>query len=186
MNFFIDVETTGFDYLSNCIIELACVYESDGEIISFCERSQHLSDHFWGKDAEAIHGISLDEINKYQSPSELCTRFLNFLENAHPYKRYRLCANMWYHGKNGFDWRMLMGLFLKQDLIFELRRYLNDNLVFSTLGLAKEKLQLPNYKLNTICQALDIELNHHEALSDALACMHIHRRLSHGQDYPKM
>ncbi|OQX28856.1 MAG: hypothetical protein B0D92_06805 [Spirochaeta sp. LUC14_002_19_P3] len=32
---------------------------------------------------------------------------------------------------------------------------------------------LQNHKLNTLCQHLGIELNHHEALSDAMACAQI-------------
>ena len=42
--------------------------------------------------------------------------------------------------------------------------------VIDTLDIAKETWSyLDNYKLNTICEDLDIDLNHHEAQSDAIA-----------------
>ncbi len=39
-----------------------------------------------------------------------------------------------------------------------------------TVKLAKKHWQLKCAKLNVVCDHLGIELNHHEALSDALAC----------------
>ena len=51
-----------------------------------------------------------------------------------------------------------------------------DNLC--TLKLSKKFLNLDNYKLPSICEFLDIQLNHHEAFSDALACREITRHLS--------
>ena len=42
-----------------------------------------------------------------------------------------------------------------------------------TLKEAKMKWVLPAYKLSDVCKHLGIELNHHEALSDALGCAKI-------------
>lgn len=42
-----------------------------------------------------------------------------------------------------------------------------------SIKAAKSFCKLPSYKLNNVCNHLDIELNHHEALSDALACAQI-------------
>ncbi len=40
-----------------------------------------------------------------------------------------------------------------------------------TVTLSRRKWpSLPNHKLNTMCRYLNIELSHHEALSDAVAC----------------
>ncbi len=48
-----------------------------------------------------------------------------------------------------------------------------------TVVSARKKWPKPiveNHKLNTVCKFLNIELNHHEALSDALACAQIYIR----------
>lgn len=43
-----------------------------------------------------------------------------------------------------------------------------------TLSLARRMLHLPNYKLDTVCDYLDIMLdNYHNALDDAIACGNI-------------
>jgi len=42
-----------------------------------------------------------------------------------------------------------------------------------TVRLARSTWNIYPTKLNNVCQHLNIELNHHEALSDALACAHI-------------
>lgn len=42
-----------------------------------------------------------------------------------------------------------------------------------TVKLARSTWQIYPTKLNNVCQHLKIELNHHEALSDALACAQI-------------
>jgi len=43
-----------------------------------------------------------------------------------------------------------------------------------TVTLSRRKWpRLPNHKLNTVCRFLNIELSHHEALSDAVACARV-------------
>ena len=45
---------------------------------------------------------------------------------------------------------------------------------YCTVKLSKQKLDyLINHKLNTVCNHFDIELDHHEALSDARGCAKI-------------
>lgn len=56
--------------------------------------------------------------------------------------------------------------------------YLFDNTVVDTMVLAKQKLSLNNYKLKTICKALNVELNNaHRAMSDAIATAHVFKKL---------
>lgn len=42
-----------------------------------------------------------------------------------------------------------------------------------SIKAAKSFLKLPSYKLNKVCDHLGIELDHHEALSDAMGCAKI-------------
>ena len=42
-----------------------------------------------------------------------------------------------------------------------------------SIKASKSCWKLPSYKLNVVSDHLGIELNHHEALSDALACAQI-------------
>lgn len=47
------------------------------------------------------------------------------------------------------------------------------NYYFDTVSLSRQIFDLPNHKLNTVCQALEVSLNHHEAGSDAYGCLMI-------------
>ena len=50
-----------------------------------------------------------------------------------------------------------------------------------TLQLSRKRWpNLPNHQLNTICKYLGINLNHHEALSDAVACARVFVEASRG------
>lgn len=44
---------------------------------------------------------------------------------------------------------------------------------YCTLKASRQFLNLPKNSLDSVCQALNIELNHHHALSDAQACANI-------------
>ena len=55
----------------------------------------------------------------------------------------------------------------------------NNNMTCDTLQLAKEKLpNLENYKLSTLADNFNIELEHHNALSDAKACLELFHYLN--------
>lgn len=54
----------------------------------------------------------------------------------------------------------------------------NSHMICDTLQLARETLpNIDNYKLNTLCEYFNIELNHHNALSDAKACLDLFHHL---------
>ena len=47
------------------------------------------------------------------------------------------------------------------------------NRFFDTVLLSRKVFDLPNHKLNTVCAALGVKLDHHEAGSDAYGCLMI-------------
>ncbi len=52
-----------------------------------------------------------------------------------------------------------------------------DFMALDTVVLAREAFPaMDNHRLDTLCRSLGVELNHHRALSDATACMHLFRR----------
>lgn len=165
---FLDVETTGFDFLRNDIISLACIIQTDDSAIEFVGYARPGSNRYWSYDAEKVHGFSFDEAMSFPSQKELCN---NFIEFVRPYSK----LNFWCHALGLFDWKFLIHYFLKNNMEWEIKtRFQNPQ---STIPLAKSKLQLPNYKLNTIASYLNIELDHHEVLSDARACHQIWSKL---------
>lgn len=175
VNVFVDVETTGFDYLGASVISLACIVDDNGTTYEFNQTGAPESEKYWSTKAEKIHGISYEQAITFQSQLELHRNFLDFIAPFqtniwHP-------IPFWYHGNGNFDYRMLLGQALKTDLLFEFRKYFQHTHVFSTLKLAKNNVQLNKYSLDAICKYYSIELTHHDALSDTKACYQIWSRL---------
>jgi len=81
--FFIDVETTGFDPMRNDIVSLAMIVtDIDGtEIGEFYETCRPEFNKFYSTEAEEIHGFKRSELEKFQTPRELCKKLLWFLND---------------------------------------------------------------------------------------------------------
>lgn len=171
---FFDVETTGFDYWNCSIISLACIileknpsYKIVGQFLQY---SRHESDKHWSKDAEKVHNISPSQSLSFKPQKNLCTELLYFLKD---FQSDSLDLPFWYHGKNKFDYKFIEAMMFKQELYWQWNKVFRIQNVDSTHRLAKQNLQLKNYQLSTVCEHLGIELNHHEAMSDANACKEI-------------
>lgn len=176
MKIAIDIETTGFSKDKNDLIVLAAV-----EVLSDLTIGKRFSAYLrpekkecWTRGAEGIHGISLTEALGFDRRRDGILNFMNWLKphvNEFP-------LSFIYHGKNRWDFNFLKATFLKELLHESFERVFTIDKTESTVDLAKQYLKLPNYKLNTVCEALSIDLNHHEAMSDALACAQIYTRLN--------
>jgi DNA polymerase-3 subunit epsilon len=169
----IDCETSGLDYWSNSIIELAClVVDEDLQIIGeFCERAQPESWSKWSEKSEAVHGITPGSLRSANCQHQLARNFSRFI--AH-YKVDGSAAFKWVDHANGrFDYRFVKAMFTKQGGYYHFYKYFNDNEDFyaTTIKLARQsRFYYPNYRLSTLCEHHDIPLVHHEALSDARGC----------------
>jgi len=171
--FVFDVETTGFSPIDNDIIQLAGQVfdlESHEVLATFNQFCKPITPNGWEKGAEAVHGISEAEANTFQDPRKMGIKFLHFIK---PFKDENdLPLKMVYHAKGQFDWWFLRSTFRKVKLLNSLYRVFEDNYFQSTVTLAdrnKRTTKLPNSKLNTVADYLEVKLDHHEALSDVKA-----------------
>ena len=161
MNFTaIDFETaTGF-HNSACAVGIVTV--EDGKIVeTYSSLFQPPENYYWRRFTEEIHGISWrDTLN---APTlgdlypEIRKRLFGRTLVAHNAKFDRdvLCKSLEYHHINYADlqipnWECTLEIYRKKG--------------FKPADLA------------TCCHRLGIELNHHEALSDALACAELYLR----------
>lgn len=165
---FVDLETTGFDPIRNSVIACSIIRLNGDSVEQKTFYGRPESVHQWSDKAEAIHKISLWDAMKFPTHTQMAADILDFL----------LPSEFYYHGLRKFDWIRLEGLFFKTGQVVQFRQKCRIENVHSTLDLAKEKLQLPNYKLNTVCDYLDIELLHHKADSDARAVYLIWKKLT--------
>lgn len=166
---FVDVETTGFDTWSNSVIAASFILLSGTDIKRKTFYGRPESVDKWSDDAEKIHKITLWDAMRFPTHTQMASDILDFLKP---------CDQFIYHGLRKFDYIRLESLFFKVGKVFEFRKLCPIEKVDSTLRLAKQKLQLPNYKLNTVADYYGIELDHHNAESDVNATYEIWKRLN--------
>lgn len=173
--FFCDVETTGFCPYRNDIVSMAMIVTDKNlkMVGKFYETCQPDFNKFYSEKSEQIHGFNKKMLESFQPRRTFLISLLKFLK---PFKDpNNFTQDFIYHGRNRFDFRFLEESFRKE-WIHSIYRIFSPNQVFSTLEMAKNTYNLQNYKLNTICEHLGIDLKHHDALSDTLACMEIYKK----------
>ena len=165
---FCDLETSGLSPMSHSVLVASFILLKENEVIRKTFYGRPESVEKWDEGAEKIHKISLWDAMRFPTHTQMASEMLEFLQP---------CDEFWFHGLRKFDWIRLEGLFFKTGQVFDFRKKCPIYTVRSTIELAKQKLQLENYKLNTVSNRLGIDLDHHSAESDVNACYEIWRQL---------
>ncbi|MES0490077.1 MAG: 3'-5' exonuclease [Leptospirales bacterium] len=149
----IDFETANRNPDSACAVGLVRI--ENGQIVksdTFLIRPE--SSHFV---FTYIHGIEWKDVSSSPSFGELWPRFLSFIEGAD-----LLAAH-----SSVFDERVLKVCCKKNNIIRPKQSFI------CTVKLARKTWKLFPTKLPDVCEFLDIELKHHDPMSDANACAEI-------------
>ena len=175
-NVFIDLETTGFPVFGASVIALGCVCVTpDGEDGgTFYETAKPTSKKYWSKHAEEVHGFTYKQAMKFQDPKLLAVSFMKFINEYRNKDGWPM--NFWYHGRNAFDFNHLFAMFFSAGFRTQFYKMFNSPHVYSTLDLVKNNVKIPKYNLQACCDHFGIELDHHNALSDAKGCHQIWRK----------
>ena len=160
----IDFETANKDRASACSVGLVTVV--DNEIVS---EDVYLikppTDEFTFTD---VHGLTWDDVKKERIFADVWTDIERIIKDA----EYLVAHNA------SFDRGVLNKCCEVNDIKTPETPYV------CTVQLSRKQWDINPTKLNNVCEALDIELNHHEALSDARAAAKIVlQALSEGWEY---
>jgi len=177
---YFDTETTGLDPVRNDIIQLAGLVEIDGEIKDeFNIRCLPFSFENISPEALEVHGITIEELKKYQSPQSAYREFMGVL-SKHCNKFDR--SDKFYPAgfQVNFDINFLSEWFKKNGDTY-LGSWLNWKAIdplsilrwFDYMGI----ISLPSYKLEKVCEHYGIEIDAHDALSDIKATREVMIRL---------
>jgi DNA polymerase-3 subunit epsilon len=171
--FFVDTETTGLYANKHAIIQIAYLIDIDGEIK---EEGNLFIKPFPDQDIDPkalkINGRTIEELNNFMEPQQAHKILLSALG--------KYCDRY-----NKTDKFTPVGYNVKFDLDFIYQFFRNNgdryygswfnwcaadpmHFVYYTLSTGRFP-QLPNYKLETICQYFGIEINAHDARSDIKA-----------------
>ncbi len=173
--FFCDVETTGFDPIRNDIVSI-CMAVTDWEhnlIDVFYDTAKPEFNKFYSEDAEKIHGFGRDELSNFQHPRDTLIKLLNFLNKYRTPGKYHVFI---YHALRLFDYKFLEWAFRKQYMHWSFFKMFHSEYSESTIDMAKSMGYQGN-KLNQWAERIDFELEHHNAKSDTLCCVQVHKYL---------
>lgn len=152
----IDFETANNARTSACSIGLVKV--ENGKIVGECSHLIKPQPNYFISRFIDIHHITPEMVKDAPMFGELWPDIREWIEDSEA-----LIAH-----NAPFDMGVLRAC-LEQEMI---RSYLPPH--FCTVRLSRQHLPfLVNHKLNTVCDHFGIELNHHEALSDARGCAKI-------------
>ena len=171
---FVDVETTGFDFLRNDIISICMIIkEGEKEIDRLIEYVRPENYEFWYDQSEEIHGISREQSKEFQSRKSCADKILKLVESLGPWNENIFINHAPYRkpGNLTFDYGMLYYFFYKQDLHYRFNKHLEMGNSYNTIKGKAEKFVwqdagLENQKLSTWAKYLNFDLNHHEVVSD--------------------
>ncbi|MDP4270271.1 MAG: 3'-5' exonuclease [Bacteroidota bacterium] len=153
MNFTaIDFETANGNPASACSIGLIVVENS--RIIHEVSYLLKPYTDWFSRYNIAVHGITPQQVMNAPRFEDIWHKIASYIENADTIVAHNA----------GFDMNVLKRCLEYADIACRLPQSA------CTVKLAKKKLpNLPNHRLNTVAEFLDIPLNHHDALSDARA-----------------
>lgn len=174
-----DVETTGLFANTNGIVQLAGIIEIDGEQVEeFDLKMKPFENDIIDEKALKIHGHSRKEIMSWDDPTDCYEQLITIFDKY--IDRYDRDDKFYPCGYNiAFDTNFLIQWFQKN----------NDQYIGSWLKLNAQidplyilrfldymgKIDLPNYKLETVAEALEIPIKAHDALSDIKATIEIRK-----------
>lgn len=175
--YFCDHETTGFDYWKNEIITTSISrhdYDSlelDDELeLTFKPRNLK---YFGGSE---VHGFSISDTLEFDDKVESTNKLINFIDTKENHNVF--CCHALERFNTFFDWAFLFVHMVKFKREYFLRLKLNK--LESTISYFKHLqkngyVSAENFKLNTLCKQFNIELDHHDAKSDRVACFELYK-----------
>lgn len=169
----LDTETTGVDPVKNDPIQIAGFIEYKDVFEEFNFRSQPFSYDNISEGAQRSHGKTIEQIRTFEDPRKIFNDFIILLNtHVNPYiKSDKFILS----GQNvGFDSDMMREFFKKNG-----NNFWYSYVEWATFDLRSVSIQyemvhgrrvFPNYKLETICEVLEIPLvGAHDALEDITA-----------------
>ena len=170
---YIDTETTGLEAGKHGIIQLAALMEIGGDVVeTFNMKFQPHEGAIINPDALKVSGTDPEELKSRTTSSDAYREFLKFLDRH--IAKFDKTDKAYPAGYNvAFDLQFLEAWFRHHGNQYGTGSYQNWNML-DPLPLLRiwdyqGTIALPDYKLQTVCNAYNIALDAHDALSDIIA-----------------
>ena len=127
----------------------------------------------WNYHAEKVHGISKTKASTFPTQRELAISLLHFLK---PYKNEdNSPMPMVIHASSYVDYEFITRMYQKVGIVGSIEKVMTKKMVIRTDIIFKQYLNAMGSRLNktnlkVMAGHFDIELDHHECMSDTKAC----------------
>lgn len=171
--FYFDTETTGVDPDKHEITQLSAIVEIDGEVKEEVNwRCQPTDWENIDPVALEVTGISLEELKKQPLPSEMMGNLRKLFDKY--IDKYDKEDKFFPAGHNvRFDLEFLQSFWKRHGDEYGSGSYQNwralDSMILANFFCAIGKMNVPNVKLETLCDFYEIKIKAHDALSDIRA-----------------
>jgi len=180
---FIDTETTSH-HSSNCgLVQIAGIIEIDGKEKERFNINSNIFDDDWvSEEALEINNLTMEQINKFPKPRIAFAKFISVLKkHIDQYNKTDKFIVLAY--KSEFDNNVLRKWFIKNNDNYFGSWFWNpwiDIMNLAMYVLQSERHQLTNFKLITVAEHLDINLNDrniHDALYDVELARKVYKEI---------
>lgn len=176
-----DLETTGLDVHGACWItgSFGKLHPETLETIDELELKSR--PYHWDEEARRIHRISKKTADNFPERPESLQKLIDWLPKDRKFAFLCHASESSFndvtktHIHAHFDFAMIKMDFAFQDKYFDFYKYFDEKKIISTVTIARA-LKMQSAKLKNLADHFSIELDHHNAKSDRLACEEIFRR----------
>lgn len=180
---FIDVESTGINANFSEILTFYGVTDDDeGKTVS--SLYVELKPEHWGAEAEKaskVHGINFEDAMLFDDKKEGLLKIYKYLSrNAKKvicHANYNNYYDKVWLGNYYYDWALLKSEAFRSDYYYNFLKAFHKTKVISTHTIAKRLLNLQKYDLRSLCKRFEIELDHHNVMSDTIATRELYYKL---------
>ena len=173
----IDVETTGLNQWSNEILTCAVVtLDNDLKEVSRNEfRRKPEYSTTWSEEAEAVHRIPWEQANTFPDSKSFRKNLKSHLQSFGSGSVFVCHALPFLSNVDLIDYQFIFSEFNRVGDHFWLYDIFPTGNILSTITRSKKGLPVENQKLDTWAHYLGFDLDHHDAMSDALACAEVYK-----------
>lgn len=192
MKIFFDGEFSGLDPIRNYLLTFCAILTDDdeNEIDSFygeC-RPEVINETTWDIEAQKIHKITPERAKGFPPTKETILRFMYFLQphakfgfnfvcHALPEKFFDPIRKQWSFPH--IDYHFLYWAFRKLGWQYSFYKVFSDDRIESTITMAREHTGVHRgHNLKKWAGVIGFELEHHNAASDAKACLALYKYIN--------
>jgi len=169
----IDTEYSNFKVEQGDLIQLGILAIVDGEEYTFSEYAKPVNPNSWSKDAEKVHGITLQRAMTFQSIESLATKFKAFIDQ---FDTVFTCVGWNHRNDKKYIDKLIRKHCLEHKYYYKSRPEWVD--VMNMAKQRKGQLRLNKFTLGNVAKYFGFEFKEHDALEDATITYRIYELLN--------